>query len=111
MSIDSDGRPLGCEQPEAGVRGRSGGWNDDSRNSGTMLYPICQSQIPQSDINGRHMWGNGMSSSFNVRVCVEADDYLFFQDDRMWIRESPVGNDIADLWKNATQIPGDRGLH
>ena len=89
MSIDSDGRPLGCEQPEAGVRGRSGGWNDDSRNSGTMLYPICQSQIPQSDINGRHMWGNGMSSSFNVRVCVEADDYLFFQDDRMWIRESP----------------------
>ena len=71
------------------MRGRSGGWNDDSRNSGTMLYPICQSQIPQSDINGRHMWGNGMSSSFNVRVCVEADDYLFFQDDRMWIRESP----------------------
>ena len=73
------------------MRGRSGGWNDDSRNSGTMLYPICQSQIPQSDINGRHMWGNGMSSSFNVRVCVEADDYLFFQDDRMWIREYSNG--------------------
>ena len=64
-----------------GARGRSGAWNDDSRNSGSLLYPICQNTIPQSEMSptGRHMWGNGMSSTFNIRVCVEADDYLFFQ--------------------------------
>jgi hypothetical protein len=44
-------------------------------------YPICQSTIPYSEMSptGRHMWGNGASTSFNIRVCVEADDYLFFQ--------------------------------
>ena len=34
-----------------GARGRNGGWNDDSRNSGTILYPICQRAIPQSEMS------------------------------------------------------------
>ena len=56
-----------------GARGRSGMWNDDSRNDGSMLYPICQTSIPTSEMSptGRHMWGNGMSSSFNVKVCIQ----------------------------------------
>jgi hypothetical protein len=89
VSIDMRGfmGDLGMDlDPTVGARGRSGAWNDDSRNSGSMLYPICQSSIPQGEMGGRHMWGNGMSSSFNIRVCVEADDYLFFQDDRMWLQ-------------------------
>eukprot|EP01043_Picozoa_sp_COSAG02_P020735 COSAG02_NODE_1029_length_15083_cov_8.066271_11_plen_149_part_00 len=71
--------------PSVGARGRNGAWNDDSRNAGTMLYPICQSTIPQSEMSptGRHMWGNGMSSSFNLRVCIQASDTLFFQVSRL----------------------------
>jgi|EP01046_Picozoa_sp_COSAG06_P003293 hypothetical protein len=89
VSIDMRGfmGDLGMDlDASVGARGRNGGWNDDSRNSGTMLYPICQTSIPQGEMGGRHMWGNGMSSSFNIRVCVEANDYLFFQDDRMWLQ-------------------------
>jgi hypothetical protein len=89
VSIDMRGfmGDLGMDlDPSVGARGRNGAWNDDSRNSGTMLYPICQSSIPQGEMGGRHMWGNGVSSSFNIRLCVEDHDYLFFQDDRMWLQ-------------------------
>ena len=91
VSIDMRGfmGDLGMDlDPSVGARGRNGAWNDDSRNSGSMLYPICQSTIPQSEMSptARHMWGNGASTSFNIRVCVEADDYLFFQDDRLWMQ-------------------------
>ncbi len=84
VSIDMRGYmgDLGMDlDPAVGARGRNGAWNDDSRNAGTMLYPICQSTIPQSEMSptGRHMWGNGMSSSFNLRVCIQASDTLFFQ--------------------------------
>ena len=42
-------------------------------------YPICQSSIPVSDPFGVRSWGAGSSASFNIRVCVDSDDFLYFQ--------------------------------
>ena len=58
---------------------RDGEWNDDARASGNLLYPICQTSMPTATAEGVRTWGAGSSTSFNIRLCVDSDDYLFFQ--------------------------------
>ena len=40
-------------------------------------YPICQQSIPPADPMGPKSWGTGSHSAFNIRICVDADDYLY----------------------------------
>jgi hypothetical protein len=65
---------------------RHGMWNDDQRTETYLLHPICETTIPQARQGGIRSWGSGNSHSVNIKVCVDADDYLFFQDDRMWLQ-------------------------
>ena len=70
--------------------GRSGAWNDASSAPDYGMFPLCQTQpmtapAPGS-IPGPMVWGTGQSASFNVQVCIDHTDTLFFQDDRMWFQ-------------------------
>ena len=58
---------------------RHGMWNDDQRTDTYLLHPICETTIPQARPGGIRSWGSGNSHSVNIKVCVDADDYLFFQ--------------------------------
>ena len=61
-------------------------WNDDQRSDDYRLYPICETAIPPATPGGDRSWGTGSVHSFDIRICVDADDYLMFQDDRMWLQ-------------------------
>ena len=102
LSLPSDFVAFAPGEPNGGINGqnavavdlrghqgvygglRNGEWNDDNR--GQLLYPVCQTNIPQSDSTHARMWGTGQTSSFTLRICIDSDDYLFFQDDRMWLQ-------------------------
>jgi hypothetical protein len=87
VSIDLRGHQGSFDSQAAGNgMMRNGEWNDDGRADGVLLPAICQSSIPTGSPAGQHVWGTGSTTSFNLRVCVDADDYLFFQDDRMWLQ-------------------------
>ena len=58
---------------------RNGEWNDDSRSDGQLLYPVCETSIPQAIPGAARVWGTGATSSFNIKVCVDGTDTLFFQ--------------------------------
>ena len=71
---------------------RNGRWNDETENPDTggyswgMNFPLCQTQVPPSDATKLRVWGTGAQTSLNIRICVDADDYLYFQDDRLWLQ-------------------------
>ena len=56
---------------------RHGAWNDDQRSDDYLLYPVCETQIPQATVGAQRVWGTGSTASFNIRICVDADDYLY----------------------------------
>ena len=84
---------IGENAVELDIRnGVSGGeWNDASTE---LFFPVCQTQpVPPAlitpAIGGAPfplVWGTGSSASFNVRVCVDHMDTLYFQDDRLWFQ-------------------------
>ena len=49
-------------------------WNDDTRIDTYLLYPICETSIPQARPGGIRSWGSGNSHTINIKVCVDADD-------------------------------------
>lgn len=69
-----------------------GRWNDEttvpdvSGTSWGMNYPLCQTSVPQSDNTKLRIWGAGAQTSLNIRICVDASDYLYYQDDRIWLQ-------------------------
>ena len=65
---------------------RHGMWNDDGRAEGYLLYPICETTIPPAIPGGQRNWGTGSVHTVDIRVCIDANDYLFFQDDRLWLQ-------------------------
>ena len=91
---------------------RRGRWNDETASpdmsgfSWGMNFPLCQSQVPPSDHTKLRVWGVGATTSLNIRICVDADDYrepappffpkspdqnrclcsVYFQDDRLWLQ-------------------------
>lgn len=44
-----------------------------------MLHPICETSIPQAVPGAARIWGAGATSSFNMKVCVDGTDTLFFR--------------------------------
>ena len=60
---------------------RRGRWNDETASpdmsgfSWGMNFPLCQSQVPPSDHTKLRVWGVGATTSLNIRICVDADDY------------------------------------
>ena len=101
---------------------RNGEWNDDRRNDDEMLYPLCQTSIPRPpagcgnahtsgsvvtsalDCPGR-IWGSGSRTRLNIKICVDDQDTIFFQDDRLWVQYG--GNYGA---AGATWCPGDASV-
>lgn len=86
VAVDLRGR-MGSQDIWLPANGfRNGEWNDDSRSDGQMLYPVCETSIPQAVPGAARVWGTGATSSFNIKVCVDGTDTLFFQDDRLWMQ-------------------------
>jgi hypothetical protein len=86
VSVDLRGR-MGSHDIWLPANGfRNGEWNDDSRNDAQMLFPVCETSIPQAVPGAARVWGTGATSSFNIKVCVDGTDTLFFQDDRLWMQ-------------------------
>jgi hypothetical protein len=48
----------------------------------TMQFPLCATEQPRPSTNpqAQMMWGAGVKSSFNIKVCVDHSDTVFFQD-------------------------------
>ena len=69
---------------------RNGEWNDDSRADDYYLYPICETNIPPAVPGASRVWGTGATSSFNLKVCIDGTDTLYFQDDRLWSEQRPA---------------------
>ena len=58
---------------------RNGEWNDDSKAETYKLYPLCEKTIVQATPGGVRSWGAGSHASFNLRVCIDGTDNVFFQ--------------------------------
>ena len=71
---------------------RNGKWNDASSAPTYGMFPLCQTApapTPVPLVGGAPwpmVWGTGTSASFNIQVCVDHVDTLFFQDDRLWFQ-------------------------
>jgi hypothetical protein len=71
---------------------RRGRWNDETTTPDTtgfswgMNFPLCQTEVPPADHTGLRVWGTGATTSLNIRICIDADDYLYYQDDRLWLQ-------------------------
>ena len=64
----------------------NGKWNDRPSSPDQLLFPVCQTEAAAAALPGSPMvWGTGRTSSFNVKVCIDHSDTLFFQDDRLWL--------------------------
>ena len=50
------------------------------RSDNYLLYPVCETSIPPARQGGIRIWGSGNSHTVNIKVCVDADDYLFFRE-------------------------------
>ena len=71
--------------------GGDGEWNDVDDG---MYFPICE-VTPYDRYNGGAasgsqtqppmVWGTGQTASFNIQVCIDHVDTLYFQDDRLWL--------------------------
>lgn len=72
--------------------GRSGAWNDASAAPDYGMFPLCQTSPPPPRAAGTpvppQVWGTGASATFQLQVCVDHVDTLFFQDDRLWFQYS-----------------------
>ena len=54
------------------------------------MFPLCETSVP-SPIPGQPMtWGTDTTSSFDIRVCIDQDETLYFQDDRLWFQYGGV---------------------
>ena len=59
----------------------SGRWNDSPDRP---LFPTCQVQVaPAAALGAQMVWGSGRTSSFNLKICVDQEDTVFFQDVRI----------------------------
>ena len=70
--------------------GREPGWNDRASggDADKKLFPLCQLVSPRPAppaAGAPTVWGTGRTASFNVKLCVDHTDTVFFQDDRLWI--------------------------
>ena len=69
---------------------RSGYWNDAPNAPDYGMFPLCQTQAPLPPAPGSPpapmLWGTGQTSSFQLEVCIDHVDTLFFQDDRLWFQ-------------------------
>ena len=88
---------------------RAGEWNDDSTRADNLLFPLCNavaydeysggsgrctsatfdgqctSSVSSAGIAPPMVWGTGQTASFNLKICIDHVDTLFFQDDRLWL--------------------------
>jgi hypothetical protein len=48
------------------------------------MFPVCETNVPRPQPGLPTTWGTATTSSFRVRVCVDQEDTLRFQDDRLW---------------------------
>jgi len=86
---------------------RHGEWNDAGTEDSYHLRPICQTEIPQVPANcirpptsssaatsalhcANRIWGSGSQQSVNIRLCVDADDTIYYQDNRIWLQYSGI---------------------
>jgi hypothetical protein len=80
---------------EMDLRPGTGGdaeWNDVGAEE--MFFPVCE-VMRYDRYNGGAatgvdavppmVWGTGQTASFNIEVCIDHVDTLFFQDDRLWL--------------------------
>jgi hypothetical protein len=65
-------------------RGRHGDWNDEGEQS--LMFPLCETSIPAPDPSSPMTWGGAVTADFRVRICIDHQDDIFFQDDRLWIQ-------------------------
>jgi hypothetical protein len=63
---------------------RNGEWNDDDETY--MMFPICETSIPAPVPGSPMTWGGTTTASFRVRICIDHDDFVYFQDDRFWVQ-------------------------
>ena len=64
---------------------RFGEWNDATMDQGYEMFPVCETSIPAVSPGSPMNWGTDVQASFRVRLCIDEQDDIHFQDDRLWI--------------------------